>query len=118
MAGDSKRKRKSPARRDIAAAAVAPPAAPAPAAVPTVAAAMPKRPKIATLGDLARDGRLLWLNCERCNRTAPMEPEDLARQHGAALPLPAFLKLIRCAICGAKHPEIDFAPPPRRPRWT
>ena len=61
---------------------------------------MTHTPTPVTLGDLARDGKLLWVYCRDCGRERDLQP--------AALPLPPAVTVpsawrhFRCSACGGK----------------
>jgi len=63
-----------------------------------------------TLGELAAEGRRVWLWCERCARSRSIAATVLARRLPADLPVPLIGRRVRCRICGGREVH-------SRPHW-
>jgi hypothetical protein len=59
-----------------------------------------------TLGDLAREGRLLWCYCRSCCHEREVDPLSLGID--AAEAVPAVGKRLKCSRCGSR--EIETKP--------
>jgi hypothetical protein len=60
-----------------------------------------------TLGDLIRDGKLMWVYCISCGRERDVDPTSLALPPGTPVPTLGRSHL-KCSGCGAR--EIDTRP--------
>jgi hypothetical protein len=63
-----------------------------------------------TLGDLAAEGRGVWVWCNRCTRSARLAAGDLAARLGRECPVPQVGRRLRCTACGGRDAET-------RPDW-
>jgi len=61
-----------------------------------------------TLGDLARDRRLVWIWCHHCARGRRLRADTLARRLGEDFPVPGLAARLRCRACGGR--EVDARP--------
>jgi hypothetical protein len=59
-----------------------------------------------TIGDLARDRRLLWVYCRECGRERDVPPATLPLP--GEYPVPDVGKRMRCTACGSR--KIHTAP--------
>jgi hypothetical protein len=66
----------------------------------------PLRSKPATIGDLARDGKLLEVECSACkpSRHLNIEPQSLGLPK--RLPVPEIADHLVCSVCGARNDEL------------
>jgi len=60
-----------------------------------------------TLGDLAREGRLLWCYCWSCSYEREVEPLSLGID--PAEPVPTVGKRLKCSRCGSR--DVPFSDP-------
>lgn len=58
------------------------------------------------LGDLAREGKLLWGYCRACGRERDIDPATIPLP--AAVPVPEIGRRMRCTACGSRR--IDTRP--------
>ena len=58
------------------------------------------------LGDVARDGKLLWVYCCDCDRERDIEPLSIGLP--AETPVPSVGKRMKCSACGSR--KIDAKP--------
>ncbi len=53
-----------------------------------------------TLGDLARDNKLLWIYCNDCGREREVPPLSIGLPE--AQPVPTAGKRLKCSECGSR----------------
>lgn len=53
-----------------------------------------------TLGDLAREGKLLWVYCCDCGRERNIDPAALPLP--SSYPVPSVGKHLKCSECGSR----------------
>src|SRR5215472_6988058 len=53
------------------------------------------------LGDLIRDGKLLWLYCRDCFRERDVDPSTIALPPD--MPVPEIGKRMKCSACGSRR---------------
>lgn len=58
------------------------------------------------LGDLIREGKLLWLYCRECCRERDVDPATIPL--APEFPVPAIGQRMRCSECGSR--KIDSRP--------
>ena len=63
-------------------------------------------PSPVTLGDLAREGRLLWCYCQQCGDEREVDPRALGLSD--AQPVPTTGARLKCSQCGSR--EIETKP--------
>lgn len=64
-------------------------------------------PQPVSLGDLIRDGRLMWVYCCDCGRELDIDPSTLALP--ADTPIPSLgRRHMKCSVCGSR--KIDTRP--------
>jgi hypothetical protein len=59
-----------------------------------------------TLGDLAHDGKLLWVYCTECGRERDLDPLSLPLP--GETPVPSVGKRMKCSACGSR--KVDARP--------
>jgi hypothetical protein len=59
-----------------------------------------------TFGDLARDGKLLWVYCTECYHERDLDPSAVPLP--AETPVPSVGKRMKCSACGSRN--IDARP--------
>src|SRR5262245_48614391 len=64
----------------------------------------PSRP--VTVGDLARDGKLLEVECSACKPSRHLYIERLSLGLPKRLPVPEVADHLVCSVCGARNDEI------------
>jgi hypothetical protein len=66
----------------------------------------PTMTRPALLGDLIRDGKLLWLYCRECHRERDVDPATIPLPPD--VPVPEIGKRMKCSACGSR--KIDSRP--------
>jgi hypothetical protein len=54
----------------------------------------------ATLGDLIREDKLLWIYCTSCGRERDVSPKTVPLP--PAVPVPEISKHMKCSVCGSR----------------
>jgi hypothetical protein len=65
-----------------------------------------------TVGDLARDGKLLEFECSACRPARHLYIEPLSLGLPQRMPVPEVADHLVCSVCGARNDEI------KRPIWA
>ena len=66
----------------------------------------PLRSKPVTIGDLARDGKLLEVECSACRPSRHLYIEPLSLGLPKRLPVPDVADHLVCSVCGARNDEL------------
>jgi hypothetical protein len=66
----------------------------------------PLRIKPVTIGDLARDGKLLEVECSACRPSRHLYIEPLSLGLPKRMPVPEVADHLVCSVCGARNDEL------------
>ena len=76
---------------------------------------MPLNPQLVTLGDLARDKRVLSCRCRTCHHRNNLAPETVIHRTGPHLRVAWAKQYLRCSRCGSKDVEAGCGERPHHP---